>query len=616
MVKRAVWLLCGVSLMGAAAPLPPEQLEQELTSLEQGPPLFGSLHRRTHALSADLSHYPPAAQARIRRLDCYNQSADRIELMQAAVREANRLIELARQEQDAVAVADLTICRGGYYQLLGDVEAARRDFDAALHEAQRLHAIREEGLALAKRGDMLSYIGRLGEGIKDQQQAYRLLHQAGAIGHARIVQLAMARTYRRMEYYSEALSHLNRIHARLVQQERHDELARLQLEYALLHLDSGRYQMAIDSFIAARHAFGEGDSVQDIDLIRIGEAEARLGLRQPELAQALLQESAPRMNRQSDPSLYAYWELIQAKMLTALGQAQQALPLLEQAELFFAHEENQRFLMWIQRARSEAMASLQRYEEAYAALQLYLALEHRIDEQLLEQQQIWMRNEFTLAREQAKHDRLKAAHALQQQKLERLVEVRFWRNLVYALGLVLALLTVAWLAAHSRQLRALAFTDELTGIKNRRRIMARGAGMLSKARRQQQPFSVLLFDIDRFKRINDSFGHHQGDRVLQWVVKCVRCLLRHDDALGRTGGEEFLVLLPHTNLTEADRVARRICQFVAARVFPNMPAPVTISIGVAQLKEEDGDLNALIQRADAALYRAKENGRNRVERAD
>ncbi len=197
--------------------------------------------------------------------------------------------------------------------------------------------------------------------------------------------------------------------------------------------------------------------------------------------------------------------------------------------------------------------------------------------------------------------------------MARVKERRFWLLVVMVLCGGLALLTMGWLLERNRRMHRLAFTDELTGINNRRRVLRYGSQMFALARKQGTPFCLLVFDIDYFKRINDTLGHHQGDRVLQWISQLAVCQLRRQDQLGRTGGEEFLILLPDTSLEEARRVAERIRYMVANRALPGMSHPVTISIGCACLRDDDPDLAALIQRADSALYRAKGAGRNRVE---
>lgn len=126
------------------------------------------------------------------------------------------------------------------------------------------------------------------------------------------------------------------------------------------------------------------------------------------------------------------------------------------------------------------------------------------------------------------------------------------------------------------------------------------------------PFSVLIVDADRFKQVNDTWGHNQGDIVLRGVAQHIQGQLRHIDTLARWGGEEFAVLLPQTDLEAAHLVAGRICRSLAQNVFERV-GRVTASFGVAMYQTGES-ASALLGRADEALYCAKRNGRNRVEK--
>jgi diguanylate cyclase (GGDEF)-like protein len=167
-------------------------------------------------------------------------------------------------------------------------------------------------------------------------------------------------------------------------------------------------------------------------------------------------------------------------------------------------------------------------------------------------------------------------------------------------------------------LRVHATRDHLTGLWNRRMILELLEQELNRARREQQAFAIALLDIDRFKSINDAHGHSVGDLVLRESAAAIRSQLREYDAVGRFGGEEFLVLLPGCN-TDAGRVsAERVRMKISAAAVQagDVTVPVTISLGVASTDAVGTEANALLEAADAALYRAKENGRNRVEVAE
>lgn len=158
-----------------------------------------------------------------------------------------------------------------------------------------------------------------------------------------------------------------------------------------------------------------------------------------------------------------------------------------------------------------------------------------------------------------------------------------------------------------------AITDPLTGIYNRRGLFQIGDFEFERARRINRPFSAMIFDIDHFKKVNDQYGHATGDQTLRGMAERCRIGSRAVDVIGRYGGEEFVVLLPETNLESARMVAERLRLAVMKEPFTTDggPLPVTISIGVAETNELD-TLKTLIERADIALYEAKRNGRNCV----
>jgi diguanylate cyclase (GGDEF)-like protein/PAS domain S-box-containing protein len=155
-----------------------------------------------------------------------------------------------------------------------------------------------------------------------------------------------------------------------------------------------------------------------------------------------------------------------------------------------------------------------------------------------------------------------------------------------------------------------ASVDPLTGVLNRMRLEERGTVELTRSERHGRNFSMVLIDLDRFKRINDSHGHAAGDLVLIGFCDIAMQCLRTSDLLGRWGGEEFVILLPETSPGEALLVAERLRAAIEAFQFPN-GIRVTASMGIAGRRPCE-DFSSLTKRADAAMYRAKQAGRNRV----
>lgn len=217
----------------------------------------------------------------------------------------------------------------------------------------------------------------------------------------------------------------------------------------------------------------------------------------------------------------------------------------------------------------------------------------------------------------------------------RQIDTRNAEMLRITLAIVLAgLLLASWISARiaadvlgkletaSRELmqqkeaaEALARTDVLTGLANRRAFDEAAQREIRRAVRYGEPLALILTDIDRFKAINDTYGHHAGDQVLVNFAHTLRAAVREVDLVGRWGGEEFVILMPGTALEEARRAAERMRQAVAAApaCLGEAAYAYTASFGVAAFTAAMPTLDDLLRRADQALYRAKENGRNRVE---
>lgn len=161
-----------------------------------------------------------------------------------------------------------------------------------------------------------------------------------------------------------------------------------------------------------------------------------------------------------------------------------------------------------------------------------------------------------------------------------------------------------------QRIEALAITDGLTGIFNRRHVLSRFQEEFERTGRQHRELACLMLDIDHFKSVNDRFGHLVGDQVLEEVASRVRNTIRKYDVLGRYGGEEFLVVMPDSTLEEAENLADRIRRGIEAS--PMKDVVVTVSIGAADSRDDDKVIEDVIRRADEALYEAKKAGRNCV----
>jgi diguanylate cyclase (GGDEF)-like protein len=166
----------------------------------------------------------------------------------------------------------------------------------------------------------------------------------------------------------------------------------------------------------------------------------------------------------------------------------------------------------------------------------------------------------------------------------------------------------------SRKMRGMAYTDSLTNIYNRLHFAHFLDAEIDKVKRYGGKFSIIFFDLDNFKEVNDNFGHMVGDDVLERVTEIVSKANRSADIFARYGGEEFIILTPETNMSGALIHAERLRNDIESYNFKTA-GKITSSFGVAEFDAENDTVESLLERADKALYMAKEFGRNRVEKA-
>ena len=194
--------------------------------------------------------------------------------------------------------------------------------------------------------------------------------------------------------------------------------------------------------------------------------------------------------------------------------------------------------------------------------------------------------------------------SLSQEKLQNIIDVALdkWTRLQQAM-------------ADKEKLEILATFDSLTGLYNRRAILGKLHELINLANRYKEDFSLSMLDIDHFKRVNDRYGHLTGDEVLEKIAALTSRNIRDTDIVGRYGGEELIIILPKTNLSSAWVVAERLRTIIEKTEMKDSAGNVfaiTVSQGLAGW-ERDEDATSLISRADEALYKAKEKGRNRVQ---
>jgi diguanylate cyclase (GGDEF)-like protein len=272
-------------------------------------------------------------------------------------------------------------------------------------------------------------------------------------------------------------------------------------------------------------------------------------------------------------------------------------------------------MLMLRQAWSRTEAKAGHYDKAYKLLIQAVELQEQLNSQAKQQREALLKFQFDSELQSQKNSQLQAENRLSGQQVAVLEAAQRWQYIAIGLFVVLALIALFYAISQiqrNKRLHKLAMTDELTQVGNRRAILACCEAVQESARHAQQAWCLMIADIDYFKQCNDAFGHDAGDEVLAGVAQAMQAALRQHDRIGRSGGEEFLLVLPDTNEFQALEVAERLRLAVEALRFSRFPQiRVTISIGLTQAGRHE-QVREVISRADSALYRAKDNGRNQV----
>lgn len=537
----------------------------------------------------------------------------------AALALAQKGMEVARSSQDLSMESTLMHCRGYANDAMGNSTDAARFFEQAVDLAIRSGDPHPLASVLISRGQARNDTGDYEGAIADLKKAYDLAIEQGSRKLQYRALNGLANYYadanigdfdRAIGYYRELLT-LN---------EREGDRNAMSVNTfnigATLQ-SAKRYKEALPWFTRTyelERELGNQASLPETERV-IGATMAQLG----DLKSALtwIDRAISGYRAQKDADGVARAELSRGIALRVGGEPQRALADLDASRAYFLPLKNDRFLVRINEERALALSALQRWQEAFAAKQEQFDLQRALDRSAASEQAARLRVQFGTERtEQAnrllrEQDR-RRSEAMQAAERERNLQ----RQVLGLAGLVLAILLLLAIQQYrkARQLRALALTDELTGMPNRRNIVAFLDQQLAQVRRSHRSLGALLIDIDHFKRINDSFGHDAGDRALRRVAKLAAAGLRRNDRLGRFGGEEFLIVLPDAEARIAQEIAERARRSIASAVFDDV-APglaITISVGVGIFPEVANNRTAFVKRLDEALYQAKAEGRNRV----
>lgn len=563
---------------------------------------------------ADAPPADPAAAAR------FAQGENCMELAAtdpAAARERVRQLQAGAMPDLAL---HLRICDGYAEERAGRNEQALAQYEAAVAEARSRSLQRLLALALALRGEQNGLRGLYAAAIADLKEAHQLELEYGTPRRQVYVLGAIANLYadRNVKDYDNALLYYRKV---LAANEAEGNLQGQAT--ALFNLGStlesqGKLEEALQYLQRALELDRKRGVSEDIAFDEKAVAVVLSKLGRHEDALRLLANVERLYGKDPAPDDMAGLRLSRGVALKRAGRYAQALPDIDAARAFFLAQNNLRFLEKIHDERAQVLAALGDWREAFNARGEYQAVHQKLQDQLLDERTTRLRVLFDTEQKQRQNEALARENELAQRELRSAESVRRWQLAALLLSLAgigaLALL-MARQAKLARTMRDLALTDELTRLPNRRHFLALAEAALAHAQNSGGTLAMAGLDIDFFKKVNDSYGHAAGDVLLQRVAHALHSAVRPSDTVGRMGGEEFSALLRDATPEQAREVAERMraavqaldCRDIAPELKP------TISIGLAQLSGKNDRLDSLCKRADDALYRAKENGRNRVE---
>lgn len=523
---------------------------------------------------------------------------------------------LAERSPRAGWRAAFTLCRAAALATESRHTEARKTFDRAVALAEGAQDADILANALYQRGYLQGLAGRYVDGLTDLRRAHALYEKLGQPQMKRTVVNGIATLYNRMGDFAQAQEY----YAQSVAQLERENIPR-DLGIALHNL--ARVRENLGQWDAAERDFARALAAHEKIQYRRGIAYAQRGLAsvanhrgEPEAALTALARAQAAAAGLEDARLTAQIRLQRGIAFRHLKRFAESATEIRAAVATFDAARSLFELRDARAALAATHAAAGAWREAFLEHAAYKAVSDSLFAGQLDQRFSWLKVEFDTAAKEQQNALLLREKAATERALN---EERRANGLFAAvIVLIVALAGVlAWLVRHlqheHRRVHALAMTDELTGLPNRRDALQRLSGWLT--RDGDRMCAVLIADLDHFKPINDQHGHLVGDEILKSVADALRNAVREPAILGRLGGEEFAIFLPETGGEAARQAAERIRADIAAidatRWFADRT--ITVSIGLTLARRGTDSVSSALRRADDALYRAKAAGRNRVE---
>lgn len=555
----------------------------------------------------------PSLIARVQLLECKWS-----DVPSAAYRAATAGLAAAERAKSVALRAKLLACRASALSTEGKAADAEREYGTVAALARQAGDRPLEAEAMGSIGYLQYTRGAMADALVNLQNAYRLSAQLGDEKGRLDALSSIANVYAdsQLAQYDRAIEYYRQL---LVGYEKHgqpSDVADTMFNIGSTLEAKGDPAAAELHYRRALGAFQKLGRASDVAFTKRALGSALMKQGRAAEALPLIDEAVVFYERARDAENSASARQFRGMAYRRLGRLPEALSELDAARRFYERENNVRFLERNAEEVALVYSQLGDWRNAYNASVRHAALSQTLAAIRRDELSSRLRVTFDSEKKDQENRALARENALRATALREAERSRKLQIVVSALAALLAaaMAILLWRqVVNTRRIRAMAMTDELTRLPNRRHILAAAGIAFDAAKREGRSAAVIVLDIDHFKWINDAWGHAAGDTVLQRVARACRVALRADDLIGRIGGEEFLVVLHAANEQQAHEIAERL-RLAVERLDLSSIAPdlrITISLGICVTS--DRDASAAIAAADSMLYQAKENGRNRIE---
>mgnify|MGYP003856702565 CR=1 FL=1 len=531
----------------------------------------------------------------------------------------------------SLLISELLYNRGFAYESIGETELATKDYESGLELAKSLHDNVLIATGLVNLGAIYYLTDRYENSLIVLNDAYNIAKQTddeelkGSVNsELGILYAYLDRRKQAMVYYQQSYQHYKNANKTIL------SLNSL-VNIGMNHLSEKQYEQAITAYETIIDE-SDGFTLNQImysTYSGLSWANLKKEDPNPEASYQYLLMSKQYMGSIEQYDIELQYYVDEAFVLFELERFDEAIDSIARVENILAKQMplghlKMQYRISIVNLKSKTYFKLGHYQQAYELQEQRLSLTRLLRDEKYTQSVAEVR--LTLEAKEADLQKkiLKNKQTLQEISLLE-AEKKQEQQKLYLFYIAVVALLFAWLLVKliqgQRRLHKASSVDVLTGIANRRELMRKGRKLLHQAKVKKADFSVFMIDIDNFKKVNDQFGHSTGDLVLKKVVELGEELMRKTDVFGRFGGEEFVAFLPNTSTSQAKMIAERFR--VSVEEYPwqichdsQEPFTLSISIGVANSvdfsDEDSSDLVTLINKADSLLYKAKEQGRNKV----